>query len=291
MVAKSVFLAGCLCVVLAAPSSVPAGMIGLSWDASAGAAGYTVYYGPSAGAVSSQSCQPPVQCETVTGATQTVISNLGDCERWYFAVSANNAAGESGLSEIVNVLPRPSVTDVDPPRELQGTQFTLTVTGNNFDPDAELEIDNPNIELANSTVTCGEIQVAATVHPMFPDEQAAEIGSWELRVRNPANGPGAEDDIVSVSTFEVLLEPMRLELNAMVPSTNRRIDKFDLATLKSLWTCGPGCSDFDYDVDINGDGVIDGADLAYMSPDWGQCWDAASQTWTVPACVGHPSQN
>ena len=96
------------CIVLAglAVSPVFGGTIGLNWNASSGARGYLVHWGPS----------PGVYSDTldVGNTTSTVLTTIGDCTNWYFAVSAYNFAGVSGNSNEVNSWPRPNVTGTSP---------------------------------------------------------------------------------------------------------------------------------------------------------------------------------
>ena len=70
-------------------SSLHAGMRTLSWNPSQGATNYNLYYG------TSSANYPSVV--NVGPATQTTVE-LDDCTRWYFAVTATNAVGESGYS-------------------------------------------------------------------------------------------------------------------------------------------------------------------------------------------------
>ena len=51
------------------------------------------------------------------------------------------------------------------------------------------------------------------------------------------------------------------------------------------------CPSFDYDLDINGDGWIDGEDLALVGGNYFyQCWDSATRSWSADACRTHPSE-
>jgi hypothetical protein len=282
----AVSCAGLAVLVLVAAPHVSAGTIGLSWQPSPGASGYRVHYGPQSNNLST--------VVDVGNTTQTTLNSLGNCTTWHFAVSAYNAAGSSNLSPTVSSWPRPSVSNASPASAKQGTQLTLTINGNNFDPQVELELDNPNVLLANATVLCDRIQVAATVLPLPGGGRAAEVGRFTVTVTNPHDLTAARAD-----AFEVLVDPARQDLDKSVPSTDDRIDGLDFPRITWLFSpsqgsctcCQESCPNFDYDRDINGDGWIDGEDLAYVTNSFfGRCWDAAAKVWTAAACASHPSQ-
>ncbi len=89
-------------VLAAAPTSLTAtagdGSVSLSWAASAGATGYSVYQGTSAGAEGTT----PVSSGTATSAT---ISGLTNGQAYYFTVAANNAGGTSAKSAEASATP------------------------------------------------------------------------------------------------------------------------------------------------------------------------------------------
>ena len=292
----------CGVLLLAAAPSSDAGTLGLSWQASPGASGYRVHYESSAEELASITdagsyCnQNPDKCSNVGNTTDHTLTDLDDCTLRFFAVSAYNATGDSPLSESVSSIPRPTVDAAAPSAAMQGTQLTLTVNGQNFDPDAQLSIDNPHILLENPSVQCDRIDVAATVLPLAGGERAAEVGQFTLTVVNPHNLTATR-----IGGFEVLLDPRRQDLNKTVPPTDERIDGLDLGEIQWLFACcgevGPGCDaeaicpDFDFDTDIDGDGMVDGNDLSYVTNLYfGRCWDASVETWTTAACSSHASQ-
>ena len=84
---------GCLAALCLSSAPVTAGTIGLSWNPSAGASGYRVYYGTAPGEY-----QPtPIYDGPATSA---VIDNpaIEGCQTGHFTVTAYNPAGESGFS-------------------------------------------------------------------------------------------------------------------------------------------------------------------------------------------------
>lgn len=74
----------------------------ISWDCVAGASSYTVYVGPSASG-------PFTQSATVSGSPYTV-TGLSNGRPYWFAVGANNTAGNGERSELVRVVPAVPVT-------------------------------------------------------------------------------------------------------------------------------------------------------------------------------------
>jgi hypothetical protein len=280
MVQSSVrILTGLAAVVVVCLISLPgaeAGTIGLSWDSSPGATGYRVYYGPAE--------NQWINSFPVFGTTTTTVNGLGDCANWHFAVSATNAAGESGLSSAVSSWPRPS-GNPNPSSARQGTQFGLTISGANFQQGASLEIDNPNVILeAIQVVNCNSITANVTVEAMAPGIRAAEVGDFSLTVTNPSG-------ISSDSGFEVIIDPARFDINRTTASTTDRLDGQDTVWLSRLvgvctQPASPNCAvpdaTYDPDYDFNGDGWVDGEDLAYLASGLGRCWNGSN--WTVAAC-------
>ena len=160
----------------------------------------------------------------VGNTTGTTVNSLTDCTRWYFGVSAYNGAGESGLSEVVDSWPRPSIDSATPDGAEQGDQFTLSISGLNFESGAELAIDTPHVILQNASTTCQgqcdcQFQAVATVLPGASGERAAQIGQYEITVTNPNNVSGSMSQ-----AFEVRLDPSRQDLSKIVASTDGRID-------------------------------------------------------------------
>lgn len=90
--------------VLAAPANVSAtasgsGEVTVSWDAVTGAAGYTVYYGTSAGVTTEDSHSGNIT------STSTEISSLTNGTTYYFAVVATSTGTTSDLSSEVSATP------------------------------------------------------------------------------------------------------------------------------------------------------------------------------------------
>lgn len=285
---------------LLAGATAQAGQIGLAWNASSGATGYKIHWGTAPGNYT--------QHKDVGSVTQTVLSGVGDCQDWYFAVTAYNSAGESGYSNEVYSWPRTQVSNLTPNAKKQGRQFTMTIDGSNFDPDREWEVtfdpdpcvtdssapggkDCAIYNVEDPTVTCGRIQLVQTVEPTAGDSRPAETGTYSVTVR-------AKDGWRSVNagTFRVDVDPARFNVNASDGATEQRLDGSDLvwfsrlhgqcdAAVHGSGSCG-GSSQYDPDYDFNGDGFVDGDDLVYLVQSstsvFGGCW--AGSSWKVSAC-------
>jgi hypothetical protein len=253
---------------LLAPAA-SAGRIGLSWEASPGASGYRVYYGPASGNYTT--------IQNVGNTTTATLTGLPDCETVYFAVKAYNAAGDSGYSNEVASWSRPAIAQVAPQAAQQGTQFTLVLSGGSFRAGATIEIDNPHVFLGPPSISCTEIRLAATVEPTAENMRAAQVGSFRITVTNPEGLAGTR-----TQAFEVLINPSRFDVNRSDEGTAGRIDGKDTVWLARHFGSQEGGSLYDPDYDFNGDGWIDGAELAYLGGSFGGCWNGAA--WSGSAC-------
>ncbi len=258
-------------ILLTGSSVIFAGSIGLAWDSASGAAGYRVHYGTNSGAYTSSI--------DVGNVTDIVFSGPADCTTSYFAVTAYNAAGQSGYSNEVASWPRPTIASASPPRAKQGDLLTLDLAGINFQNGATVEIDNPNVVLDEVTVqSCDSIQIATTVEPTAAGVMAAEVGRFSMTITNPDLQTTVANQI-----FEVQVNPARFDVvrGAGGPSDNR-LDGRDALLLSRLFGSQLGEAEFDPDLDFNGDGWVDGGDLAYLAGNLGKCWNGSG--WTVAAC-------
>jgi hypothetical protein len=270
-------------VVLALGGPLGAGTIRLRWDPVAGAAGYRVYVG-----TTSQSYTDVIQ---VFGATEAEIPGLADCRSHYLAVKAFNAAGESiDFSNEIEGWPRPEVTPRAPFAVMQGAQLTLDVPGNNFQPGADVVLmasgiptdteGTPLVRIDSVAVlSCSQIQALVTVEPTARGFRAMEVGTFPItfEVYNPdsvyGSGPVALD---------VQFDPARLDINRADADTRDRVDGKDLVWLAFAHGAAEGQPRYSADADLNGDGLVDGVDLAYLASGFGACWTGSA--WSTGGC-------
>jgi hypothetical protein len=256
----------------AAVGSAWAGDINVKWDAVSGAAGYTVYYG--------------VQSQVYTGSLRTstnsaTITGLQDCQDYFVAVKAYNSAGESPyFSNELKGWSRPSVASATPSSAMQGDQIVMDIMGANFQDGAVVDLGNPHVALASVTVlNCNHIQLLATVEPTARAVHAAKIGSFDLAVANPDSVFGAK-----THAFQVLVNPARFDINQSDATTKNRIDGKDTVYLSRQFGLNESNPNYAADDDFNGDGWVDGDDLAYIASNLGRCWSPSTKSWSLSAC-------
>ncbi len=263
---------GMLLVIATMAATTFAGEIQIAWDVTPGASGYKVYYGTSSGVYG-----PPV----VVSGTSTTIQGLQDCVSYFVAVKAFNAAGDSpNYSNELSGWSHPSITSATPSTAMQGDQIVMDLVGANFLPGAVVELGNPHVNLTSvRTLTCNRIQLIATVEPSGPTLRAALIGRFDLTVSNP-------DSVFCLKSeaFEVLINPSRFDINQSDAATTDRIDGKDTVYLSRLFGMNESDPNFDADDDFDGDGWIDGQDLAYIASNLGRCWSASTKSWSLAAC-------
>jgi hypothetical protein len=274
-------VASALAVALSVPAL--AGTIDLRWNPVPEATGYRVYYGTAAGEyVSSVNIGP---------GTSGTLSGLQDCREIFLAVKAYNGAGESSeFSNEVRGWARPEVSSHGPLVAIQGSTMTVDIFGDNFQTGAELVFDagsvpsypegRPLVVLDSVTVlSCHQIQALMTVEPLARGLRAMEVGQFnlEFEVRNPDSVFGS-----GPITLRVDLDPTRLDVNRSDSRTRDRVDGKDLVWLAHAHGTEQGDARFSADADINGDGMVDGEDLAYLATGFGACWTGSG--WSATAC-------
>ena len=260
--------------VAAISASVPAaaGDIVVTWDPVPGASGYHVYYGTKSGNYT----------QSVTNYTTTgTISNLADCQPYFVAVKAFNAAGESpDFSNELSGWPRPAISTATPTTAMQGDQIVMDILGSNFQAGALVALTNPNVIVTSTAVlTCSHMQIVAMVEPTAKNIHPAKIGKLDLTVSNP-------DDVFGTKwqAFEVLLNPARFDINQADATTKNRIDGKDTVYLARDFGLSDSDPNYDPDDDFDGDGWIDGTDLAYIASNLGLCWSSSAKAWSASAC-------
>jgi len=245
--------------------------LGLAWNPAPGAAGYRVLYGTAPTRLDRQI--------EVRGATRVVLRNLAECTTWYASVTAYNAAGESAPSPVVSSWPRPAVHALRPRQVTQGDQLGLTVVGTNFAPATRIEVDSAGLYLDVVAQTCGQLDVELTAEPTAAGRRPAQVGTFELRVRSP-------EGLMAAGPFEIAVDPSRFDVNRSVPSTVGRLDGDDAVWIARRFSGRDGDGVYDPDLDFDGDGWIDGQELAWIGSNFGQCWSGSA--WTHSACPPVP---
>jgi len=257
-------------LVLLLPVPTLAGSISIIWDPASGATGYRVYYGTSSGQYTGS--------VDVGNATERTLGSLADCTTWYLAVKAYNAAGESAVySNEVSGWPRPTATSATP--NMQGASYTMTIRGANFASGVSVVPDpaDTTIQLTSThAVSCNEIQVTASIDPPAPHIRAAQIGAHTLTIQNPDGVYG------DTTAFEVQINPARFDVNRSDEATSGRLDGKDTAWISRLNGTRDTDPAYDPDADLNGDGWVDGEDLAYVAANFGLCWSGSA--WNLAAC-------
>jgi hypothetical protein len=266
------FLVSVAVALSAAVAPAMAGSIVVSWDQSQGASGYHVYYGTEPGNYT--------DFVTTTSTTAT-ISGLQDCANYYIAVKAFNSSGESPkFSNELSGWSRPAITSATPSSAMQGDQVVMDLIGSNFQDGAVVDLGNPYVYLASvSVISCNHIQLLATVEPSGSTARPAEIGKLDVTVSNPDAVFGTKSQ-----GFEVLVNPARFDINQSDPVTTNRIDGKDTVYLSRVFGMSESNPNYEPGDDFNGDGWVDGQDLAYIASNLGRCWDASAKTWTLAAC-------
>ena len=250
--------------------SAQAGQIQLAWDPVAGATGYRVYYGTQPGTYTGN---------MTTSGTSATVTGLQNCTTYYLAVKAYNAAGESpSFSNELSGWARPEISAAAPGVAMQGSQVTVTVSGANFQSGAIVEMDAPRVTVSGvRTVSCTQMQFVATLDPPAPNIRAAQVGRWTVSVSNP-------DDVFGQRSqaFEVSIDPSRFNINTTDTATQNRIDGKDTVWIARLFGSQDGGASYDPDSDFDGDGWVDGNDLAYIASNLGRCWSGTN--WTAASC-------
>lgn len=252
--------------------SARAGEIDVKWDPVTGATGYHVYFGLNSGVYG----QP-----LSTTDSSASISGLQDCATYYVAVKAYNASGESvTFSNELSGWSRPTVTSATPSSAMQGDQIVMDVMGSNFQSGAVVDLGNPHVFLSSvQVVTCSHIQLLVTVEPTAKTIRPAQVGRLDVTVSNADAVFGMKSQ-----AFEVLINPARFDVNQSDATTINRIDGKDTVYLSRQFGLSDSDPNYDADDDFDGDGWVDGTDLAYIASNLGKCWSAVNKSWSLSAC-------
>lgn len=256
--------------VVSPAASASRGTLGLSWDPWRFAAGYKIAYGRSAGI--------PERELTVSNVTNTTVEGLSDCTTWYFTVRAINGFGESSASNEISSWPQPYIESLDLVSIRQGETKAVTIQGANFPPNSTVAIPESSVVVDGVlVVSCNRIDAAFMAPPSAGEPRPALVGTHEMWVHTPDGLVGQRP-----SALTVKIDPFRFDLNRSDPSTVDRIDGKDLVWLARQFATNYSLPLYDWAYDFDGDGWVDGVDLAFLAANLGRCW--AGTTWTIAAC-------
>lgn len=271
-----------LAVLAAAWGGLFAGSIRVRWEPVEGAIAYEVAYGPTPGTITGR-------VATASG-TVAELPGLDDCRNWHVAVRALHPQGWSAFSAPIVGWTRPRTDHFTPREARQGETVTLRLHGGSFRPGASFRLrspdlprgtdDEPLVRLVNASVgECGRADVLLEVDGAR-GMRAAPTGTLSayLEVRNP-------DGTFSLRSFplEILFDPDRRDINRSTDETRDRVDGSDLIWLTFAYGNAADDPRYNPDADLDGDGWIDGRDLALLSAGFGTCRSGSG--WSEQACV------
>lgn len=228
----------------------------LSWspNSESDLSGYRLRYGTSTGSYS--------QMIDVGRVTSYSIAGLDSSLTYYFVVHAYDNAGNvslpsneaSGKPSIV-VGPAPAVSSALEVASgsvyiLQSDQHSIRVTGGNFQAGATASL--------GSGVTCGATSVSGSSQLTFTlnVDSSAALGPRALTIRNPDNGSG------NLASALILTK-------AADVTRDCQVDGSDLNAISRAWATSSGGAGYNAAADLDGNGTIDGEDVAIFSSYFG----------------------
>ncbi len=227
-----------------------AGTIKLKWDpvSDSDLTDYKIYYGYESGAYSF--------VDTVGRVTTHTLTNLNDCMTYYIAVTSYDTSGnESDYSNEVSGWSKPIIDFISPTGVEQGEQnVSVTFSGANFDEGSKPEFDSTDITVNDYyTNDCGEMIADITIEGEL-GEKPARTGFYLAWIVNSDGIKG-----FSPIDFEIKLNVKNLDVNE-----DTIIDIIDYYEIAICWGTQEGNEYYNPAVDFNGDGWIDGEDLAVL---------------------------
>jgi hypothetical protein len=250
-----------------------AGTIGVAWDPVPGASGYRLSFGTASGQYSQT-----IDTAGVTGHTFAV----NDCTTYYVAVKAYNQHGESpAYSDELDGWAALRLESVSGSTFRQGDQPSFMIQGANLPQDVVIDFGqddadgDPLVSVAGTpAVTCHRVDSSLDVAGVR-GERAAEVGTHTFRLRSGGR-------VIGTGSYQVLFDEERLDINRSDSQTRDRVDGKDLVWLAYSHATAEGDPRYNPDADLNGDGAVDGEDLAYLATGFGSCWDGSA--WSLEAC-------
>ncbi|HEV8335593.1 MAG TPA: dockerin type I domain-containing protein [Candidatus Polarisedimenticolia bacterium] len=233
------------------PRAASAGTIKLAWDpvGDTDLSGYRVYYGTTSRVYTNM-----LDVGMQTAAT---LNNLQDCTVYYLALKARDANGNESVafSNEVSGMSAPEPASISPNSAVQGAgNVTVTITGNNFDTQARPDF-GPGITVNSyGTTSCNRLQATISI----------DAAAW-------VNAPPAQPRAVGVlnqggprgqrsGAFTVLFDNKRSDIDH-----SGKVAARDVLYWRNAFGSILGDSSYNTAADLNGDGVVDGADLALLA--------------------------
>jgi hypothetical protein len=233
------------------PRVVSAGTIRLAWDpvVDPDLAGYRIYYGTTSGAYT--------QTATVGKQTTADLTNLQDCVIYYLALKAVDANGNEsvGYSNEISGMAAPIPSTVSPASAKQGTaNLNLVITGTNFDTQARPDFGPDIVVNTFASISCSRIEASVSL------DEAARVNSAPAtpRVIAVVNQGGPRG--TRTGAFTVTFDERRADIDG-----SGRVLGRDLLYWRNAFGSVTGESAYNPDADLNGDGIVDGADLALLA--------------------------
>ena len=248
---KWVFWIGVTILLILFPRSVAAGTIKLAWDpvSDTDLAGYHVYYGTTSGVYT--------QRVDVGKQSTATLGNLQDCQVYYVAVKAVDANGNesAGYSNEISGMSAPVPASVSPDSAKQSAgNLNLTITGTNFDTRARPDF-GPDITVNSySSPSCSQLLANISISGSARVNSAPALPRL-LSVVNQGGPLGQKS-----GAFTVLFDEHRADIDR-----SGKVMGSDLFIWSNAFGTTAGDPGYNVDADLNGDGVVDGADLTLLA--------------------------
>ncbi len=237
------------------------GQVHLAWDPVdpnvADLAGYRMHYDPDPNLFNltpSQARAAGVASMVVdANTTSVIVSNLGTSTTFFFAVTAFDLSGnESGFSARVSStgFATPTVRTLTPnSAEQGGAPLDVTVSGDNFTAGSTIDFADPNGITVNNLDTSG---APSTLVANITVAALARVAGRTVTVTNPGGGTGSKS-----SGFTVRIDVDRVDIDG-----SNRIDNADFVQILLGYPSAVGDSRYSTSIDLDVDGLVNGADLA-----------------------------
>jgi hypothetical protein len=190
--------------------------------------------------------------------TTADLPNLQDCRTYYVAVKAVDANGNEsmGFSNEISGMCAPVPTSVSPNNVKQATNNQqITINGANFDTQARPDFGPDILVNSHSTSTCTQMTANITVTESALVNQAPGP-KRTLKIINQSGPVGSNANGV----FSVAFNERRADIDG-----SGKVGARDLLYWQNAFGSVAGESNYNVDVDLNGDGRVDGADLTLLA--------------------------